>query len=74
MKYIILFSMVIAIFGARIQDQWPITYNNNIMQVFTQIQEKIKGGQPIDDIPQLLTDIKDRVLEEGSKHTDVMSR
>ena len=71
MKYIFLFGMVIAIFGARIQDQWPITYNNNIMQVFTQIQSRLKGGEPIDDIPELLTEIKDRVLEEGKKHTDV---
>ena len=71
MKYIILFTMVIAIFGVRIQDQWPITYNNNIMSVFSQIQERLKGGQPIDDIPELLNEIKTRVLEEGSKHTDV---
>jgi hypothetical protein len=41
------------------------------MQVFTQIQSRLKGGEPIDDIPELLTEIKDRVLEEGKKHTDV---
>ena len=63
--------MIVGLFGARIQDQWPISYNNNIMQVFTQIQSRLKEGQPIDDIPELLTEIKDRVLEEGGKHTDV---
>lgn len=59
MKYILL---IISFCGlaltAKIQDAWPLHYNGNILSIFTELQEKLKNGAPVDGINDMLNDIK----------------
>ena len=57
-KYFLLLSLLSLTLSARLQDSWPLHYNGNILSIFTELQEKLKQGAPVDGISDMLNDIK----------------